>query len=273
MTCAGTARPSTAAQEPPVAPRTSNGSDRAGRTGRGPPPMPRPPRPGPGGRARRRAAATARCPPPARTSRTDRVPATGGVAAGPTRVDKAVSDLSRPRKGRATTDLLPATDYSWATTNIRMHTPGTRRRGQQADATVPSPPGPAIVANGRRNRDPQSALLRCGRHRMGPREGRSEMTAHLGNDEASPLVVHVIPSPRGRGAQRAARLLVDRLDEPGMSATDCSASSTGRPRWRSTWPSSIPRAATPPRVPAARRPPTSQGSRPTRSGRGGGPRR
>jgi glycosyltransferase involved in cell wall biosynthesis len=40
------------------------------------------------------------------------------------------------------------------------------------------------------------------------------MTAHLGEDE-SPLVVHVIPSPRGRGAQRAARILVDQLDEPG----------------------------------------------------------
>jgi glycosyltransferase involved in cell wall biosynthesis len=40
------------------------------------------------------------------------------------------------------------------------------------------------------------------------------MTSHLGDDR-SPLVVHVIPSPRGRGAQRAARSLVDRLDEPG----------------------------------------------------------
>jgi glycosyltransferase involved in cell wall biosynthesis len=40
------------------------------------------------------------------------------------------------------------------------------------------------------------------------------MTAHLGEDE-SPLVVHVIPSARGRGAQRAARILVDQLDEPG----------------------------------------------------------
>jgi glycosyltransferase involved in cell wall biosynthesis len=39
------------------------------------------------------------------------------------------------------------------------------------------------------------------------------MTAHRRNNE-SPLVVHVIPSPRGRGAQHAARLLVDRLDEP-----------------------------------------------------------
>jgi glycosyltransferase involved in cell wall biosynthesis len=42
-----------------------------------------------------------------------------------------------------------------------------------------------------------------------------EMTAHLGEDQ-SPLVVHVIPSPLGRGAQRAARSLVDRLDEPGI---------------------------------------------------------
>jgi glycosyltransferase involved in cell wall biosynthesis len=41
------------------------------------------------------------------------------------------------------------------------------------------------------------------------------MTAHLGKDDC-PLVVHVIPSPRGRGAQRAARILVDRLDEPGV---------------------------------------------------------
>ena len=40
------------------------------------------------------------------------------------------------------------------------------------------------------------------------------MTPHLGRDE-SPLVVHVIPSPRGRGAQRAARDLVDQLNEPG----------------------------------------------------------
>ena len=40
------------------------------------------------------------------------------------------------------------------------------------------------------------------------------MTAHLG-DDGSPLVVHLIPSPRGRGAQRAARSLVDRLEEPG----------------------------------------------------------
>jgi glycosyltransferase involved in cell wall biosynthesis len=40
------------------------------------------------------------------------------------------------------------------------------------------------------------------------------MTAHLGDDR-TPLVVHVIPSPRGRGAQRAARSLVDQLDEPG----------------------------------------------------------
>ena len=42
------------------------------------------------------------------------------------------------------------------------------------------------------------------------------MTAHLGEHGGS-LVVHVIPSPRGRGAQRAARLLVDHLDEPGVT--------------------------------------------------------
>ena len=42
------------------------------------------------------------------------------------------------------------------------------------------------------------------------------MTADLGKERGS-LVVHIIPSPRGRGAQRAARLLVDRLDEPGVA--------------------------------------------------------
>jgi glycosyltransferase involved in cell wall biosynthesis len=40
------------------------------------------------------------------------------------------------------------------------------------------------------------------------------MTPHLDKDGA-PLVLHVIPSPRGRGAQRAARVLVDRLNELG----------------------------------------------------------
>src|SRR5580704_724545 len=39
------------------------------------------------------------------------------------------------------------------------------------------------------------------------------MTPHLEKD-GSPLVLHVIPSPRGRGAQHAARALVDRLDQP-----------------------------------------------------------
>lgn len=38
------------------------------------------------------------------------------------------------------------------------------------------------------------------------------MTPPLEKD-GDPLVVHVIPSPRGRGAQRAARVLVDRLNE------------------------------------------------------------
>lgn len=38
------------------------------------------------------------------------------------------------------------------------------------------------------------------------------MMPHLVTD-GRPLFVHVIPSPRGRGAQRAARLLVDRLNE------------------------------------------------------------
>jgi glycosyltransferase involved in cell wall biosynthesis len=41
------------------------------------------------------------------------------------------------------------------------------------------------------------------------------MSAHLATPDTQ-LVLHVIPSPLGRGAQRAARLLVDRLDEPGV---------------------------------------------------------
>jgi len=41
------------------------------------------------------------------------------------------------------------------------------------------------------------------------------MNAHLETNE-SPLVVHLIPSALGRGAQRAARMLVDRLDESGV---------------------------------------------------------
>jgi len=40
------------------------------------------------------------------------------------------------------------------------------------------------------------------------------MTANFFDDEGQ-LVLHIIPSPRGRGAQRAARILVDRLNSPG----------------------------------------------------------
>ena len=38
------------------------------------------------------------------------------------------------------------------------------------------------------------------------------MTPRVAHDGG---VVHVIPSPRGRGAQRAARILVDRLNQLG----------------------------------------------------------
>jgi glycosyltransferase involved in cell wall biosynthesis len=34
--------------------------------------------------------------------------------------------------------------------------------------------------------------------------------------DSGPLVVHIVPSPRGRGAELAARMLVDQLDEPGV---------------------------------------------------------
>jgi glycosyltransferase involved in cell wall biosynthesis len=54
------------------------------------------------------------------------------------------------------------------------------------------------------------------------------MTADLGK-EGGPLVLHVIPSPRGRGAQRAARLLVDRLDEPGVARHRLLALFDGQP--------------------------------------------
>ena len=43
----------------------------------------------------------------------------------------------------------------------------------------------------------------------------NSLTANLDND-GTPLVVHVVPTPRGRGAQLGARILVDRLDEPGV---------------------------------------------------------
>ena len=59
--------------------------------------------------------------------------------------------------------------------------------------------------------------LRCYRAIAAPartKRGRSEMTPHLDKDGA-PSVVHVIPSPRGRGAQRVARVLVDRLNDLG----------------------------------------------------------
>jgi len=41
------------------------------------------------------------------------------------------------------------------------------------------------------------------------------VTEHVGSG-AVPLVVHVVPTPRGRGAQLGARILVDRLNEPGV---------------------------------------------------------
>jgi glycosyltransferase involved in cell wall biosynthesis len=41
------------------------------------------------------------------------------------------------------------------------------------------------------------------------------VTAGLDQDDGA-LVLHVIPTPRGRGAQIGARLLADRLDEPGV---------------------------------------------------------
>ena len=41
------------------------------------------------------------------------------------------------------------------------------------------------------------------------------MTADLGKF-SDPLVLHIVPTPRGRGAQLGARILVDRLDQPGV---------------------------------------------------------
>ena len=41
--------------------------------------------------------------------------------------------------------------------------------------------------------------------------------AHAGDDaDKGPLVLHVIPTPAGRGAQREARALADQLDQPGV---------------------------------------------------------
>ena len=41
------------------------------------------------------------------------------------------------------------------------------------------------------------------------------MTAQVGKG-GGPLVLHVVPTPRGRGGQLGARMLADRLDEPGV---------------------------------------------------------
>ena len=60
---------------------------------------------------------------------------------------------------------------------------------------------------------------------------KSEMTAHLETD-GGPLVVHVIPSPLGRGAQHGARILVDRLDEPGGVRHRLLGLFDGPPRWQ-----------------------------------------
>ena len=54
-------------------------------------------------------------------------------------------------------------------------------------------------------------IARCSRGRRGK---KSMVTANL-DTGGVPLVVHVVPTPRGRGAQLGARILVDRLDEPG----------------------------------------------------------
>jgi hypothetical protein len=73
------------------------------------------------------------------------------------------------------------------------------------------------------------------------------MTAHLGTD-GSPLVVHVIPSPLGRGAQRAARILVDQLDEPGKVRHRLLGLFDGPPEVQLDLALGIPVATTPPRA-------------------------
>lgn len=48
-----------------------------------------------------------------------------------------------------------------------------------------------------------------------PEEDVSVVMPHRGKI-SGPMVVHVVPTPRGRGAQLGARILVDRLDRPGV---------------------------------------------------------
>jgi glycosyltransferase involved in cell wall biosynthesis len=91
--------------------------------------------------------------------------------------------------------------------------PRVRRRGVRAKRPF------SLPRSSNNNRNVRSATpdLHCyGAVATGRNQGVcSEMTPHIGSD-SSPLIVHVIPSPRGRGAQRAARVLVDQLDEPGV---------------------------------------------------------
>ena len=54
------------------------------------------------------------------------------------------------------------------------------------------------------------------------------MTAHVGKG-GGPLVLHVVPTPRGRGAQLGARMLADRLDEPGVVQHRLLSLFAGRP--------------------------------------------
>ncbi len=132
-----------------------------------------------------------------------------------------------------------------ATTNVCMYTPELGDNGAAGRLAVPSP-GQVLAAELRRGKLAPTVAATV---RMLPstRGGRSEMTAHLGTD-GSPLVVHVIPSPLGRGAQRAARILVDRLDEPGVVRHRLLGLFDGPPEVELDWPSAFQVAATPPRA-------------------------
>jgi glycosyltransferase involved in cell wall biosynthesis len=62
-------------------------------------------------------------------------------------------------------------------------------------------------------------LVASSRRSRRPRVGGPHMTEHMANGMPTtdiPLVLHVIPTARARGAQREARALADHLDRPGV---------------------------------------------------------
>ena len=95
-----------------------------------------------------------------------------------------------------------------------MLTPGIGE-GAAGRAVAPRPRSAAMVADVKQGGS--RATLAATVHWLPARTGRgsTEVTAQVGKG-GGPLVLHVVPTPRGRGGQLGARMLADRLDEPGL---------------------------------------------------------